>query len=288
MNKFQLIDERYGLEPLPSANAPIFVVATVWRSGSTLVQRTISSDHSILLWGEPFADCNLITSLSRSALALTQKGWPREVSFATELPQVFERPEDFFIANLYPEVQFLRAGHRALLDNTFRLSAQSKGRDRFGCKFVRLGFEEASYLQWIYPDAKFVFLVRNPWDCWRSYKGCNWMYRWPKQNITKVDQFAKIWNMQTQGLLQFSGTRHRWLRYEDFLSEEFDWDDFREFCELSSISKRALEKRIKGIEQQSFEVTDQDILKINRLCGILANQLGYNGLKQTDVSFSWS
>src|SRR5262245_32576620 len=34
--------------------APIFLLSSGWRSGSTLVQRLINSDSSVLMWGEPF------------------------------------------------------------------------------------------------------------------------------------------------------------------------------------------------------------------------------------------
>ena len=66
--------------------------------------------------------------------------------------------------------------HRALLDRLFKQSAVELGKERFGIKFVRIGLEEMHYLEWLYPDANVLF--RNPWDCWRSYKGYNWMYRW--------------------------------------------------------------------------------------------------------------
>lgn len=286
-NPFLQIDKRFGLKPLPEANKPIFILSTIWRSGSTLFQRTLCTDHDILIWGEPYADCNLFTSLSRSATALTQKHWPTPGHFAVGWEQVFEAPEEHFIANLYPAIGYLRKGHRSLLDTSFAAPAREKGRDRFGIKFVRLSLEEANYLQWIYPDAKFIFLVRNPWDCWRSYKGYQWNYRWPKQMITKVSQFALLWKKQTSELLQFSGENKMWLRYEDFLQPDFDWDQLREFCELPNISKKALEHRITGVNVKPQPINDQDILTVNRICAPLGNQLGYSGLKQTDLSFRW-
>ena len=280
-NPFKHIDRRFGLEPLPSGNKPVFVLSTIWRSGSTLLQRTLCTDPDILVWGEPYADCNLFTSMARSALALTQEKWPSPSHFAIGIEHVFDAPEEHFIANWYPHISYLREGHRALLDRTFSDSATARGRERFGAKFVRLGLEEANYLQWMYPDAKFIFLVRNPWDCWRSYKGYVWTYRWPKQVITKVSQFAMLWKKQTSELLQFSGGNSMVLRYEDFLKDDFDWDGLREFTELPNITKKGLDKRITGITLKPQPVSELDLVTIEKICGPLANQLGYVGLKET-------
>ena len=287
-NPFLTIDKRFGFTPLPNANKPIFVLSTIWRSGSTLLQRTLCTDHDILIWGEPYADCNLFASLARSAIALAQPNWPRAGHFAMGLPHVFDNPEEHFIANLYPPMHNFRAGHRAMLDNTFSVPARDRGRERFGIKFVRLSLEEAQYLEWMYPDARFIFLVRNPWDCWRSYKGYNWKYRWPKQIITKVSQFAMLWQKQTSELLQFTGSNHMWLRYEDFLQPDFDWDRLRDFCELPNISKKALEQRITGVREKPLPVDPPDVATVNKICGPLANQLGYSGLKETDLQFRWA
>ncbi len=39
---------------------PVFILATSWRSGSTLLQRVFCTDPSLLLWGEPFGRLALI------------------------------------------------------------------------------------------------------------------------------------------------------------------------------------------------------------------------------------
>jgi hypothetical protein len=40
-------------------DASIFVLATGWRAGSTLLQRILVTDSRVLLWGEPFGDLAL-------------------------------------------------------------------------------------------------------------------------------------------------------------------------------------------------------------------------------------
>ena len=283
-NPYLSLAEQYSLNPLPNANAPIFILSTIWRSGSTLVQRTLASDHSIQVWGEPYSDSSLIQMLAQSALALTQPNWPTEVHFIN-VKEVQDNPEEYFIANWYPPMQAMVEGHRAMLDRLFQQSAIELGKSRFGAKFVRLSVNEMHYLQWLYPDAKFILLVRNPWDCWRSYKGYHWAYRWPKGIIRTVQQFAKLWEHQTRELLsEPTSSTVTIMRYEDFLHPDFAWENLRTFCELPEINPDTLNKRIKGIYQEPLPITPEDCAIIQKVCGPVAQQLGYRGLKDTDIS----
>ena len=282
-NPFLNITKRFPLTPLPSAGKPIFILSTIWRSGSTALQRTLVTDPSIQVWGEPYADANLITSLSRSALALTQPNWPHHGHFPTN-KVILDNPEEYFIANWYPPMQSMYESHRAMLDRLFKQSALDLGKERFGIKFVRIGLEELHYLEWLYPDAKFLILFRNPWDCWRSYKGYNWMYRWPKGRITTVQQFAKLWEKQTRDLLSHPQSNTvRAMRYEDFLHPDFNWDRLRDFCELPNLNNNALKKRISGVNIPPQPITDEDCQVIAKICGKLTESFGYRGLKDTDT-----
>ncbi len=283
-NPFLTIQQRFPLKSLPSGDQPVFIFSTIWRSGSTVLQRTLVTDDSIQVWGEPYADCNLIQSLSRSAMALTQQNWPQARHFLDH-QEIRQNPENFFIANWYPPMQAMQEAHRAMLDRLFKQTAIEMGKQRFGIKFVRLSLEDLFYLQWLYPDAKFLILVRNPWDCWRSYKGNQWMYRWPKGLVSKVTPFAKIWQKQTQELLSHQEDPNiKVLRYEDFLHPEFNWDTLRQFCGLPHINQDALAQRIPGTQTAPHPVIEKDCQDIERICGLLARQLGYRGLKDTDMT----
>ena len=217
-------------------------------------------------------------------MALTQRNWPQEGNFLHQ-KEILDNPEQFFIANWYPPMKAMVEAHRAMLDRLFKQSAEDMGKERFGVKFVRLSLDELFYLQWLYSDATFLILIRNPWDCWRSYKGYNWVYRWPKGQVKTVQQFAKLWEKQTRELLSQTQTDSvKVLRYEDFLQSDFQWTLLRDFCELPGIRKDALEHRISGVNMPPQPITDSDCLKISSICGTLASQLGYRGLKDTDTT----
>src|SRR5882757_9964150 len=46
------------------AQGPIFLLATGWRSGSTLLQRILVTDPKVLLWGEPLGEMALVPELA--------------------------------------------------------------------------------------------------------------------------------------------------------------------------------------------------------------------------------
>ena len=137
-----------------------------------------------------------------------------------------------------------------MLDRLFKQSATEMAKERFGIKFVRIGLEEMHYLEWLYPDAKFMILFRNPWDCWRSYKGY-WMFRWPKGRITTVQQFAKFGKDRHvnffRTLNQIESTH---LRYEDFLHPDFNWDRLKTFCELPKLNQQRFDKQNHSLDCQ--------------------------------------
>lgn len=285
-NPFLNITKRFPLTPVSSIDKPIFIISTIWRSGSTILQRTLVTDPTIQVWGEPYAETNLITSLARSALALTQSDWPLPGHFLNE-QEFLDNPHKYFIANWYPPMQAMYEAHRSMLDRLFKEPALDMGKERFGIKFVRIGLEEMHYLEWLYPDAKFLILFRNPWDCWRSYKGYDWMFRWPKGRITTVQQFAKLWERQTRELLSHpQSDRVHALRYEDFLHPEFNWERLRNFCELPELNNSAMAKRLRGVNVPPEPITSLDCQTISKICWNLAEALGYRGLKDTDTTIS--
>jgi len=282
-NPYFAFDVKCDLPQLEKSCEPIFLLSSIWRSGSTLLQRSLCTDDSIFVWGEPYADCNLVFSMSQSAKALLQDRWPSAENYAWPCPWVFDAPHEHFIANIYPEPAFIRGAYRQFFDHLFLEGAKFKGYSRFGAKFVRLGLDDSYFLQWIYPDARFLFLVRNPWDCWRSYKGYRWKFRHPKPPVVTVQQFATLWQKQTSELLQYQGGNSGWIRYEDFLQPSFDWDRLRKFCSLPNITTAAREKRIMGVHHEPTPVEPEELDVVSYICGGLANQLGYFGLKQTDI-----
>ena len=118
-NPYLVFDQRYDLEPSEDNIRPIFLFASIWRSGSTLLQRTLCTDSSLIMWGEPYAQLGLITSFAENAKCLYKTQWPAPKNWLFDVEEWYENLSEHFIANLYPKPRFLRESYRAQLDHLF-------------------------------------------------------------------------------------------------------------------------------------------------------------------------
>ena len=119
---------------------------------------------------------------------------------------------DQWVANRYPHPVDFVAAHRAFLDRLFAEPTARAGLPRWGIKTVRLGGEHAAYLKALYPDARVVFLVRNPYDAFLSYRLLHdvrtssywWYYRWPDKAVSTASQFGLVWHDLTRSFYEMA------------------------------------------------------------------------------------
>jgi len=211
------LEDRFGIPGLPLGEAPVFLLSAGWRSGSTLVQRLLVSSGSLLMWGEPYDHCGLIRTLAGSLRAFAAP-WPPGSTTGTWPPGGYiVDPRDppspgSWIANAYPHPADLLASHRALFDRLFSEPARGLGYGQWGVKAVRLDGEHAGYLNTLYPDARFIFLHRNPWDAWQSYRIRHdervnaywWFHRWPDAEVSTPGHFGAIWKRMADSFLAWA------------------------------------------------------------------------------------
>ncbi len=270
--RFERFGAHWQLPAPPPAGEPIFILAAGWRCGSTLLQRLICGSGEVLVWGEPYGRAGLLPAMTRSALALGDD-WPLAGAVA---PQVL--PTDLgrhWIANLYPEPQALRDAFRAQLDTLLALPAQRRGFSRFGVKEVRLHGVDAAFLRWIYPDARFFFLVRDPWAAWSSAKGAQWLLRWPEQKVADARAFAHLWRRLAESFLQWPDDSGLLLRLEDLVQPDFDLRILARHGRLASVDGELRQLRIRGMQKPPIPLDAAEIETITQLTGRLAQRLGY-------------
>lgn len=194
-----------------SQEEPVFLFAAGWRSGSTLLQRLLNSSPETVIWGEPYEYLSVLDSLlaplSRFSAEIPPEGaFPPPVEKLSQ-EQVREALTKRFIANLTPPMEDLKQAHWAFHDTLFGRAARAAGRDRWGLKLVRCTAAVARYLRWLYPNAKLVYLYRDPFAAYRSYAGVTlrgkapWYWRYPDYPVTHAAQFALLWRLLMRGFL---------------------------------------------------------------------------------------
>lgn len=268
-------------EPPPltaTEEVPVFIFSAGWRSGSTLMQRLVMSSGEIAVWGEPLGDAAFIARLGHSLSAITE-AWPPESFFDTG--NGLDGLEDQWIANLTPRMQFLKSAHVALFEQWLAHSAQvTFGATRWGLKEVRLTIDHARYLKWLFPQSRFIFVYRNPFNAFRSWKGNRWHSTWPGYYHNSAIAYGRHWRLLMDGFLEgHSEVDGILVKFEDLVSGAIDVDRIARHIQVCELNGDVLKRKVgtpKGtIATKKNEISWFDRVSISATCGPLLEKLGY-------------
>jgi hypothetical protein len=258
------------------AEAPIFLLSTGWRTGSTLLQRILVTDPRLLLWGEPLGEMVLV---SRITQMLSEFLSPLNLGlWKNQVPPGSSSMATSWIANLYPPGDDFRLAIRSLLDRWLGEPARQRGFVRWGFKEVRVGAAEAIMLHWLYPHSKFVIVSRHPYDCYRSFSDSKWRQvytKYPEVPIDSATGFAKHWNRLAVSWSQLPVTfpvRH--IKYEDLLMGEVDFRELEAWLGLKIRENVALSVSLGGTAARS-QLSWPERLIIARKAAAGMHALGY-------------
>ena len=198
---------------------PVFILSAGWRSGSTLLQRLVSSGDGILIWGEAFDRVGLIQRLAESLAPISEKWPPRDYMNQP----VIEDVSKVWAANLYPPIEDLRQAYRAALTSLFGEPAVRLGAKQWGLKEVRFGLSEALFLKGVFPEAKFLFIQRDLHSAYRSYlnfsSSMQWYERWPEKPTFTPYAFGRHWGrLSTEFECAVPETGGMLIIYEDLVT----------------------------------------------------------------------
>jgi hypothetical protein len=272
LHALQTIERRWPVMKSPAPDQPIFLLAAGWRSGSTLVQRMLS--HRCLVWGEPFGRSGLIERLAESLCAFSED-WPPETSLIDH-PSFTGKLGDKWTANLYPPLQHLPEAHADFYRRLFEQPARARGYDRWGLKEVRFGSEHAAYLRWVFPHARFLFLVRNPYACWASYRNlgeATFFRTWPDEPVDTPERFGRHWLDLADGFRRHhAGLGAFLLRYEDLTAIDFDPRPVADYLG-SDLDCEARSARVGSSPEKPRPWPELE--RLQQVVGSLASEFGY-------------
>lgn len=272
------VAERAGPLDAQPAESPVFVLSAGWRSGSTLLQRLVMSTDGVLIWGEPYDHCCYVQRLAETLQALGVD-WPPDRFFLSvrEETGITDHASEW-IANLYPDLTDLHGSHRAFFNRLFADPAKARAYQRWGLKEVRLSAEHAVYLKWLYPSAKFLFLIRNPYAAYRSYRIFrNWYDRWPVTPILTPGDFGRHWARIAASFVEkHAELDARLIRFEDLVGGQTDIGELSTYLDLD-LDAEVLRRRVTG----RGEVKPPDVPMIEgrllrRAVDGVARELGYD------------
>jgi len=240
-------------DEIPDTEAPIFLLSTGWRAGSTLLQRILVTDQQLLVWGEPFGE---MTPISRIARMVADSLSPRDLQlWYKQSDATLASLTTSWIATLSPPGDDFRSGLRSLFVRWLGDPARRLGFGRWGLKEVRLGAAEASLLHWLFPQAKFIFLSRHPYDCYRSFSDSGWGHlycRHPEVCVDSIAGFARHWNRLALSWSELpQGFPYVHIRYEDMTSGKVDFRHLESWLGIQIREDRALSASIGGTAVRS-------------------------------------
>jgi hypothetical protein len=261
-----------GTLPAPTPeSSPVFIFAASWRSGSTWLQRLVMTAREIIVWGEPFDRSGIVQKLARQLLPFAGD-WPTTDRFAqVDAPNLADR----WVASFYPPMPSLLEAHRAFLCALFEMPARQRGFDRWGFKETRLDTEHATYLQLLFPGARFLFLVRNPMDAFESYRTWGYWYdEWPSV-VATPREFGRMWaRLAADFLAHHDEVGGLLLRYEDLVTGAVDVRAVARHLALD-LSPGAAARCISGRRRPKPALPRVDRKLLRREVDEVASRLGY-------------
>jgi len=271
------IDNRWKEIEHDNKENPIFILSASWRSGSTLLQRLVMSDKQTLIWGEPYPHCDYVRKLADSLKIFKDKIPPDNFFFDYHKDKSFDSLNKW-IACLYPNPLQLKQAHRVFFQHLYAIPAYRNQFIRWGFKEVRLGIEYAYYLKWLFPNSKFLFLYRNPYDSYRSYKNFGkWYDKWPKEFVTTPKKFGIMWNNLVTGFMtEYEQVDGYLIKYEDLVSGNLKVSSLDKYLKMK-IDPSILEKKVTGRNNNKLEPLSRiEISVLKKYVQPIAKKLNYS------------
>lgn len=234
------------------------ILGVTQRTGSTLIQRLVTSAPEAFIWGEHAGVLNEVLSGKEKLFKWSDsmgRGGRREFA---------QYGTSGFIANLTPDNELIKASFRKLILDLFANDPSGRPVRRWGVKEVRYGNQFCQQFSTLFPQAKYLIVARDlaaiamSLVTWEYADGIEWKREWTMDALNS-------WIINSEQLTSNSGSTLI-VRYEDIVR----WpsriiDQIESFLDLKplSIDRTIMQKTVHGPSQPGSEsrhlVTYQDL-----------------------------
>ena len=311
-----LEDARYRkMADQPLELDPVFILGH-WRSGTTFMHNVFSCDKhfgynttyqtvfpNLMLWGQPFFKKNM-------AFLMPDKRPTDNMELKVDLPQ----EEEFALANMMPYTyynfwffpkQMMDYCDRYLLFNTITEEERQVFKDTF-LKLIRISLWNTHGTQFLsknpphtgrirtlvemFPEAKFIYLVRNPYTVFESTRSffTNTIQPLRLQNITDEALEQNILEVYRRLFYKYEEEKHLIpagnlveIKFEDFEQDAYAMtEDIYRRLNLPGFeeSKAEIEKYVgkkKGYKKNRYQYDDRTVHLVEKHWGMALEQWGY-------------
>ncbi len=284
-----------------AATAPFFIVGS-GRSGSTLLRMMLASHSRLTIPPETWYLIPLLQRFSTDR-PLTET----EIETAIAIMTSHYRWPDMKLdaQDLRRETARLSSPHlRDLVEVVYRIHVQSEGKARWGDK-TPVYIEIVPQLAKMYPNAKFIHLVRDGRDVAKSFQATDWVSRWLHENTREWTRAVECYWRWVHSDLR---DRILQIRYEDlvlhtestlqriceFIGEEFEpqmlsWqtkvDEQVPARERDAHPKLKLKPGAENVARWMREMSAREVFVSETFMGSNLARLGY---ERRYRSFFWT
>lgn len=183
------------------------------RSGSTWLQRVLTSTGDILIWGEGAESTFAVGPLWTMTPPLHN---------ANDLAKFRINGADMFMATLMPNIASAKIAYAATCESLYGSSAKEEGFDRWGKKETSWEEKNIEFMIEMFPESKIIFLVRDFDMSFMSEFRANIPH--PDRTRTfEVDKMASTWVLHVALMMKYSGLnpdRVKLVKYEDLYKDD--------------------------------------------------------------------
>lgn len=226
---------------------PIIITSPIQRSGTTLLQRLLSSAPNTLIFGETCAhDLNMLLGL----VVQKRRMYGREEKWRVEqLSQVLVGEVNDWIPDLMPDtaeylVKFEESVAHFL--QFFAEFARRNGREQWGIKLPGWNVFQLEEVLHMIPRARIVYIHRGLAACVRSAKLVQIC-----EDLPATQQFAQFWQMNlSQAKQRLKRKEVLWIDYDELVANPASIiAGLEQFTDARPIDIQVMEHRINNYGQ---------------------------------------